>query len=84
MSIAVMVAIGVLVGTLAQLLMPVREAGGFILALVLAVAGSLAAGLVSRALVFGFAGPAQRAMVFVSAAGSMLLLFGYRLIRQRT
>lgn len=84
MSIALMVVIGVMVGTLAQLLMPIREPGGFILTLVLAIAGSLAAGLLGRALAFGFSGPAQRAVFFVSTAGSMLLLFGYRMIRQRT
>jgi uncharacterized membrane protein YeaQ/YmgE (transglycosylase-associated protein family) len=70
--------VGLIVGALAKLLMPGRDPGGFIVTVLLGIAGSFVAGWVGRAL--GLYGPNnQGAGIIASVLGAMLLLGVYRL-----
>ncbi len=69
---------GLIVGVIAKLLMPGRDPGGFIVTILLGIAGSLLGGFVGRAL--GFYGPGQAAGFLMSIVGAIVLLFLYRLI----
>lgn len=69
---------GLIVGVIAKLLMPGRDPGGFIVTILLGIAGSLLGGFVGRAL--GLYGPGQAAGFLMSIVGAIVLLFLYRLI----
>ena len=69
---------GLVVGIIAKLLTPGRDPGGFILTILLGIAGALIGGFVGRAL--GFYGPNQGAGFLMSLLGAIILLLLYRFI----
>ena len=78
MDIVVMLLIGLAVGAVAKLLMPGRDPGGFIVTIVLGIAGAFVAGYLGRAI--GWYGPGQAAGFIASVLGAMLLLLVYRMV----
>jgi uncharacterized membrane protein YeaQ/YmgE (transglycosylase-associated protein family) len=72
--------IGLIVGLIAKLLMPGRDPGGFIITILLGIAGSFVGTLVGRAI--GLYGEGRPAGFVMSVAGAMLLLFLYRLFQK--
>jgi uncharacterized membrane protein YeaQ/YmgE (transglycosylase-associated protein family) len=68
---------GLIVGVIAKLLMPGRDPGGFIITILLGIAGSLLGGFVGRAM--GLYGPNESAGFLMSLLGAILLLFLYRM-----
>jgi uncharacterized membrane protein YeaQ/YmgE (transglycosylase-associated protein family) len=73
---------GLIIGALAKLLMPGRDPGGFIVTILLGIAGALVGGYVGQAL--GLYGPGQAAGWFMSIIGALILLFIYRKVAVRT
>ena len=69
---------GAIVGAVAKLLMPGRDPGGFIVTMLLGIAGAVIGGFVGRAL--GFYGPNQGAGWLMSIVGAILLLWIYRMM----
>ncbi len=69
---------GLVVGIIAKLLMPGRDPGGFIVTILIGIAGSLLGGFIGRAL--GFYGPGQYGGWIMSIIGAVILLFLYRVI----
>lgn len=69
---------GLIVGIIAKLLMPGRDPGGFIITILLGIAGALLGGFLGRAL--GFYGPNQGAGFLMSVLGAILLLVLYRFL----
>jgi uncharacterized membrane protein YeaQ/YmgE (transglycosylase-associated protein family) len=80
MSIIWTVIIGLIVGVIAKLLMPGRDPGGFIITILLGIAGSFVATFLGRML--GLYGEGASAGFIMSVIGAMLLLLVYRLIRR--
>ena len=76
-----MLIVGLVVGALAKLVMPGRDPGGIFITMLLGIAGALVAGLIGRLL--GLYGSGQGAGFLMSIAGAVLLLFLYRLVKQR-
>jgi uncharacterized membrane protein YeaQ/YmgE (transglycosylase-associated protein family) len=73
---------GLVIGLIAKLLMPGRDPGGFIVTMLLGIAGALVGGFIGRAM--GFYGPNQSAGWLMSILGAIILLALYRvLIRRR-
>jgi uncharacterized membrane protein YeaQ/YmgE (transglycosylase-associated protein family) len=72
---------GLIVGALAKLLMPGRDPGGFIVTMLIGIAGALLGGFVGRAL--GWYGPNDGAGFFMSLLGAIILLALYRMIAVR-
>ena len=73
---------GLVIGFIAKLLMPGRDPGGFIVTMLLGIAGALVGGFIGRAM--GFYGPNQSAGWLMSILGAIILLALYRvLIRRR-
>lgn len=68
---------GLIVGAVAKLLMPGRDPGGFIVTMLLGIAGAVAGGFVGRAL--GWYGPNDGAGFVMSLLGAILLLWLYRM-----
>ncbi|MDX2081364.1 MAG: GlsB/YeaQ/YmgE family stress response membrane protein [Terrimicrobiaceae bacterium] len=68
--------IGLLVGAIAKLIMPGRDPGGWIVTILLGLAGSLVAGFLGRAM--GWYQDGEPAGFLASVAGAILLLALYR------
>ena len=77
MAILSWIVFGLVVGIIAKLLMPGRDPGGFIVTMLLGIAGAVIGGFVGRAL--GFYGPGQAAGWLMSFLGAVILLFIYRM-----
>jgi uncharacterized membrane protein YeaQ/YmgE (transglycosylase-associated protein family) len=81
MGILSWIVFGLVVGIIAKLLTPGKDPGGFIVTMLLGIAGALLGGFIGRAM--GFYGPNQAAGWLMSIAGSIVLLVLYRLIVRR-
>jgi len=72
---------GVIVGAIAKLLMPGRDPGGFIVTMLLGIAGAVMGGFLGRTL--GWYGPNDGAGFLMSLLGAVLLLGIYRMFVSR-
>ena len=81
MAILSWIVFGLVVGIIAKLLMPGRDPGGFIITILLGIAGALVGGFVGRAM--GFYGPGQSAGWLISILGAIVLLALYRMLVRR-
>jgi uncharacterized membrane protein YeaQ/YmgE (transglycosylase-associated protein family) len=67
---------GLIVGAIAKLLMPGRDPGGWIVTMLLGIAGALIGGSIGRAL--NWYGPEEGAGFLMSLVGAIVLLALYR------
>lgn len=81
MSILWMIIIGVLVGAVAKFLMPGRDPGGFLVTMLIGIAGAVIAGFIGRGM--GVYGAGDAPGIIASILGAMLLLFLYRTFNRR-
>lgn len=70
--------IGLIVGALAKLVMPGRDPGGFIITILLGVAGAFVGGWIGHAL--GWYSAGEGPGIIMSVIGAVLLLGIYRLV----
>jgi uncharacterized membrane protein YeaQ/YmgE (transglycosylase-associated protein family) len=70
--------IGFLAGLIAKLLMPGRDPAGFIITIVIGIAGAFVATFLGRAL--GIYGPEEGAGFIAAVVGSIIVLLLYRMI----
>jgi len=82
MDIIITILIGLVVGLLAKFLMPGKDPGGIIMAIVIGIAGSLIATYGGQAL--GLYQPGQTAGFIGSLVGAIVFLILLRLIRRAT
>ena len=76
------VLIGLVIGVVAKLIMPGKDPGGFIITILLGIAGSVVATWIGRAV--GWYAEGQSAGFIMSVIGAIVLLVLYRLIKPRT
>jgi uncharacterized membrane protein YeaQ/YmgE (transglycosylase-associated protein family) len=69
---------GLIVGAIAKLVMPGRDPGGWIVTILLGIAGAVLGGWLGRAL--GWYGPNEAAGFFMSLLGAIILLALYRML----
>ena len=81
MGILAWILFGLVVGIIAKLLMPGRDPGGFIVTILLGIAGALLGGFIGRAM--GLYGENDAAGWIVSILGAILLLAIYRMMVRR-
>jgi uncharacterized membrane protein YeaQ/YmgE (transglycosylase-associated protein family) len=81
MSVLGWIVFGLIVGIVAKLLMPGRDPGGFIVTILLGIAGALLGGYLGRT--FGWYYPGQPAGYLMAILGSVILLILYRLLAPR-
>ena len=83
LSFLSLILFGLVVGVIAKLLMPGRDPGGFIITILLGIAGSILGGYLGR--LMGFYGPNEGAGFIMALLGAILLLALYRMaVRRRT
>lgn len=78
MGIFAWILFGLIVGIIAKLLMPGRDPGGFIVTILLGIAGALLGGFLGRAM--GLYGSSESAGWIVSILGAIILLAIYRMM----
>ncbi len=81
MGILAWILFGLVVGIIAKLLMPGRDPGGFIVTILLGIAGALLGGFIGRAL--NLYGPNESAGWIMSILGAIVLLALYRMMVRR-
>lgn len=81
MGIITWILFGLVIGVIAKLLMPGRDPGGFIVTILLGIAGALLGGFIGRAM--GFYGPDESAGWIMSILGAIVLLLLYRMMVRR-
>ena len=74
--------IGLVIGVIAKAIMPGRDPGGFIVTMLIGIAGAMLGGFLGRAM--GLYGPEDAAGIFMSIIGAVVLLLGYRMIAGRS
>ena len=92
-AIIVWIIFGLIAGLIAKAIMPGRDPGGFIITMLLGIAGSLIGGFIGQAL-FGYgravndsgdlSQPGFLMSLVLAIVGAILLLVLYRLIKGRT
>ena len=70
--------IGLVAGVLGKLIMPGRDPGGFIVTILLGIAGALLAGFLGRSL--GLYAPGQPAGWIAATIGAIIILILYRVV----
>jgi uncharacterized membrane protein YeaQ/YmgE (transglycosylase-associated protein family) len=81
MGILSWILFGLVVGIIAKLLTPGRDPGGFIVTMLLGIAGALIGGFLGRSM--GLYGPDQSAGWLMSILGAVILLVIYRMLTRR-
>ncbi len=74
--------IGLVVGAIAKALMPGKDPGGFIITIVLGIAGAMLAGFLGRTMGMYRVGDTGPGLI-ASILGAVILLFGYRMVTGR-
>ncbi len=80
MSIIAAIIIGLIVGAIAKLLMPGKDPGGWIITILLGIAGATLAGFLGRSL--GWYQDGEPVGFLASVVGAIILLIIYRLVRR--
>jgi uncharacterized membrane protein YeaQ/YmgE (transglycosylase-associated protein family) len=78
MNIIALIISGLIIGVVAKLLMPGRDPGGFIITILLGIAGMFLGGFIGRAL--GLYKTGEPAGWIVSILGALILLAAYHLM----
>ena len=80
MGILSWIILGAIAGTIGKLIMPGNDPGGFIITIVLGIAGALVGGFIASALGFGGVNGLNIWSIIIAVLGAILLLFIYRLV----
>jgi len=81
MSVIGFILFGLVVGVVGKLIMPGRDPGGFIITILLGIAGALVGGFLGRSL--GMYGEGEPAGFVMAVIGSIILLAIYRIVAGR-
>ena len=73
---------GLVAGVVAKLMMPGRDPGGWIITIVLGIAGAMVGGFLGRAA--GFYADGEPAGFLMAVVGAVILLAIYRMVNSRT
>jgi uncharacterized membrane protein YeaQ/YmgE (transglycosylase-associated protein family) len=82
MGILSWIVMGLIVGVVAKLLMPGRDPGGFIITILLGIAGAVIGGFIASMLGLGDAAGFNFRTFLVALAGAIVLLVLYRVVKR--
>ena len=83
MGIISWIVMGLIVGSLAKILLPGRDPGGIFVTIIIGIAGAFIGGVVSSIFGYGrFTGFNFRSII-IAVFGSIILLVAYRIVRGR-
>jgi uncharacterized membrane protein YeaQ/YmgE (transglycosylase-associated protein family) len=73
---------GLIVGVLAKFIMPGDDPGGFIVTVLLGIAGAFVGGFIASFLGFGAVVGFDLISLLIATGGAVLLLAGYRMVKK--
>lgn len=82
MGILSWIVLGLIAGALAKLIMPGRDPGGFIITILIGIAGAFVGGYVGSFLGFGSVEDFSLGSLGTAIVGALILLFLYRLVKK--
>ena len=82
MGILAWIVMGLIVGVIAKLLMPGKDPGGFIVTILLGIAGAFVGGFIGSALGLGEVSGFNLWSILLATGGAVLLLVLYRVIKK--
>ena len=82
MGILSWIIMGLIVGALAKMIMPGDDPGGFIVTILIGIAGAFVGGFIGSKLGIGDVTGFNIGSIGIAIGGAILLLFGYRLIKK--
>jgi uncharacterized membrane protein YeaQ/YmgE (transglycosylase-associated protein family) len=83
MGIISWILLGLIAGVLAKLIMPGDDPGGFMMTIVIGIAGALIGGLISSALGYGKVDAFNFSGIAIATGGSIVLLIIYRMLHKQ-
>ncbi len=81
MGIISWIVFGLIAGVLAKIIMPGKDPGGFIVTILIGIAGAMIGGLISTSLGYGDVNGFDLGSLGIAIGGALLLLFGYRKLK---
>ena len=82
MGILAWIVMGLIVGVLAKLVMPGRDPGGFIVTILLGIAGAFVGGFIGTALGLGTVTGFNLGSFLLAIGGAVILLILYRILKR--
>ena len=82
MGILSWIIFGLIAGVIAKLIMPGRDPGGFIVTILLGIAGAIVGGLIGNMVGFGNVQGFDFRSFIVAIVGAIVLLIVYRMLRR--
>ena len=82
MGILSWIFMGLIVGIIAKMIMPGDDPGGFIVTILIGIAGAFVGGFIGSRLGIGDVTGFNLGSIGIAIGGAILLLFGYRLIKK--
>ena len=82
MGILSWIILGLVVGVIAKFLMPGKDPGGFIITILLGIAGALGGGFISSAIGFGQVTGFNLRSLIIAVGGAIILLIIYRAVKK--
>ena len=82
MGIISWIIFGLLAGLIAKFIMPGKDPGGVFITIALGIAGALIGGFIATSFGYGGVDGFNFGSFVVAVIGSIILLFGYRMIRR--
>lgn len=80
MGILTWIVFGLLAGVVAKVIMPGKDPGGWIITILIGIAGAVVGGWIGTQLGFGSVSGFNLKSFGIAVGGALLLLFGYRMI----
>ena len=84
MGIISWILLGLVAGALAKFIMPGKDPGGFIVTILIGIAGAIVGGFLGSFIGLGAVESFDLGGIFIATLGAIVLLIIYRLIRKRT
>ncbi len=81
MGLVSWIVFGLIAGVIAKLIHPGKDPGGFIVTILIGIAGAMIGGFISTSLGFGDVSGFDLGSMGIAIGGAFLLLFSYRKIR---
>ena len=83
MGILSWILLGLIAGILGKIIMPGKDPGGFIITILLGIAGAFVGGWVGSMVGLGSTGTFSFGSIMTATVGAIILLFLYRLIKKK-
>ena len=83
MGILSWIILGLIVGIIAKVIMPGKDPGGFIITIILGIAGAFIGGFIASRIGFGTVTGFDLRSLLIAVGGAVLLLIVYRMIKKK-